>query len=227
MSPANTPKNLSAQNSARKPLNPPLPLVGLTGGIGSGKTQISNRLSALGVPVVDTDCIAHELTTAQGAAMPAIAQAFGPQVLNPDGSLNRTYMRSLVFADTKHKHTLESILHPAIRQKVASQVQALATTQNQAAPYAVVVVPLLFESTQWQQGFWQIVVVDCTPEQQIARVQARNAWPLEQIHAVRAQQVSRETRLAGAHHVVCNDDTKTTLLAQVDALHKKLMLMAG
>ena len=233
MNPTSNPESniIPANNAASPQAHPSLPLVvGLTGGIGSGKTQVSQRLQQLGVTIIDTDHIAHALTAPNGAAMPAIDLAFGSQVLNPDGSLNRAYMRQLILSEPSHKKTLENILHPAIRQAVQSQLHTLANLKTQSIktmPYVVLVVPLLFEHPMWQTICWQIVVVDCPPQLQIERVQARNKWPVQDIHAMLAQQTSREVRLAGAQHIINNQGSLADLHQQVDALHAQLLLQAA
>lgn len=192
-------------------------IVGLTGGIGSGKTSVSDRLKALGAYVVDTDVIAHQLTSPGGAAISEIWSAFGPESINQDGSMNRAYMRELVFEKPEARTQLESILHPMIRQAAMKQIS------HSDAPYYVLVVPLLTEKGGWREVMSDIVVVDCDEATQIERVAKRNAWPLAQIKAVINSQASRQDRLALATHVINNDGKVEELLEKVDALHKVLM----
>lgn len=192
-------------------------VVGLTGGIGSGKTAVSNRLQALGATVIDTDEIAHSLTKAGGLAMRDIQKAFGAEAVLPDGSMNRDHMRALVFKEPKMRLTLEKILHPKIRQLVQQQLDA-------GAPlYFVLVVPLLFEKGGWGELMDEIIVVDCTVEQQIQRVIQRNGWPENQVRAVMQNQATRETRLAGATQVIENNGGLAELIEKIDVLHQKLI----
>ena len=194
-------------------------VIGLTGGIGSGKTAVSNALGQLGATVIDTDVIAHNLTAQQGRAMPGIIEAFGSKAANPDGSMNRDYIRSLVFKSPSQRKRLEQILHPAIREAVQN-------TLNQGTPmYFLVVVPLLFEKGGWGELMDAIVVVDCPTETQIQRVMSRNGWPKSQIQAVIDNQATRETRLAGADFVIHNDGDLTRLEQSSRELHQKIIKM--
>ncbi len=172
--------------------------LGLTGGIGSGKTRVADMLAAWGAGVVDADQVAHQLTGPGGAALPALVEAFGPQCLDERGALDRAAMRQRVFKDPAARRQLEAILHPRIRADIDRR---LATLQ---APYAVVVVPLLVESGDWAQRVDAVVVVDCEPETQVARVMARNGLSREQVQAILAAQASREQRLAAARVVIDN-----------------------
>lgn len=195
-------------------------VTGLTGGIGSGKTAVSNRLEALGATIIDTDEIAHRLTQAGGLAMPDIQKAFGEAAVRADGSMDRDYMRALVFKAPEQRVTLEKILHPKIRDLVH---QGLA----QGAPkYFVIVVPLLFEKGGWGELMDEIIVVDCPVEQQVARVMERNRWPESQVRAVIDNQASRATRLTGADHVIENTGDLPELLEKIDFLHQKLIKKA-
>jgi dephospho-CoA kinase len=195
-------------------------VVGLTGGIGSGKTAVSNRLEELGATIIDTDAIAHSLTQADGLAMADIRQAFGDAAVRADGSMDRDHVRAVVFKDPDQRLILEKILHPKIRGVVQ---QALA---KGAPNYFVIVVPLLFEKGGWGELMDEIIVVDCPVEQQVARVMARNGWPESQVHAVINNQASRATRLAGADHVLENTSDLPELLKKIDFLHQKLIKKA-
>jgi dephospho-CoA kinase len=195
-------------------------IIGLTGGIGSGKTLVSDELGRLGAGIVDTDKLAHGLTTPDGAAITAIREHFGPNAIAPDGSMDRHWMREKVFADPASKKLLESILHPLIRQQ--SQ-QLLANSQ---APYLVLVVPLLVEAGGWQQRAHRVLVVDCPEQLQIVRVQRRSQLPEPQIRAIMAQQATRHQRLAAAHDVLFNDGTAVGLLAATQILHEQYLLAA-
>ncbi|HEY1057892.1 MAG TPA: dephospho-CoA kinase [Limnobacter sp.] len=191
--------------------------IGLTGGIGSGKTTVSNRLAQLGAKVVDADEVAHRITAAGGAAMSAIEEAFGPAALRPDGAMDRDYIRKLAFDQPAVRSHLEQILHPIIRHTIQEELQDV------TAPYCVLVIPLLFEKGGWHEFMDAVVVVDCPVDVQFARVKKRNGWPDSQIHAVIEAQASRATRLAGADFVIENHGDEADLIAQVDELHKKLI----
>lgn len=173
--------------------------VGLTGGIGSGKSTVAQALVALGARLVDTDAIARALTLPGGAALPAIAHSFGPAALGPDGALDRHYMRQLAFTDPAAKRRLEAILHPLIG--------AEAQRQAAAAGDATVVfdVPLLTESQHWRARVQRVLVVDCLEETQAARVARRPGWDEPAARRVIAQQASRAARRAIADAVIFND----------------------
>jgi dephospho-CoA kinase len=195
--------------------------VGLTGGIGSGKTTVADMFGALGASLVDTDAIAHALTAPHGAAMPAILAEFGDQFATPDGALDRAKMRELVFTDPGARARLEGILHPRIRDATAAAA-AIAT-----GPYVIFVVPLLIESGTWRERVTRILAVDCPEETQVARVMARNNLSESQVRAIMAAQVTRAQRLAGADDVVLNDDGLAALTPQVERLHAFYMAEAA
>ncbi len=187
--------------------------VGLTGGIGCGKSTVADMFAALGASIVDTDLIAHALTAPGGPAMPAIVAAFGPEFATPDGALDRARMRALVFSDPPAKARLEAILHPAIRAG-AEQAAAAAT-----GPYVIMVVPLLIESGSWRERVERVLAIDCLEATQIARVMARNNLSQEQVLAIMAAQVPRAVRLAAADDVITNEDGLEALRPQVSFLH--------
>jgi dephospho-CoA kinase len=195
-------------------------VVGLTGGIGSGKTAVSNRLKVLGATIIDTDEIAHSLTQTGGLAIANIRRAFGDQAVLPDGSMNRDHMRALVFKNPEQRVALERILHPKIREEVQRQLA------QGALQYFVVVVPLLFEKGGWGELMDDIVVVDCPVDQQVERVIQRNGWPETQVRAVINNQASREVRTQGADHVIENTGDLPELIQKVDVLHEKLIKKA-
>lgn len=197
-------------------------IVGLTGGIGSGKSTVADRLAALGAAVVDTDVIAHELTGAQGAAMSQIAAAFGPSVVRPDGALDRVAMRRLVFSDPAAKCRIEAILHPLIRRE--SEVRCQSAT---VAPYVLLVVPLLVESGAYRQRVDRILVVDCDEATQRSRVIARSGLSSAEAQAIMATQASRAERLAVADDVVFNGGGRDDLNAQLVALHQRYLEIAA
>ena len=196
-------------------------VVGLTGGIGSGKSTVADLFAAHGIAVVDTDHLARELTTAGGAAMPALAAAFGPDVAAADGSLDRAAMRRLVLADAGLRERLEDILHPMIRQLSAVRCQ------EAASPYVLLAVPLLVESGTYRQRCDRILVVDCDEERQIARVMARSGIAEAEVRGFMAAQVSRALRLAAADDVIVNNDGRELLLPQVQALHHRYLQLAA
>jgi dephospho-CoA kinase len=187
--------------------------VGLTGGIGCGKTTVADMFGALGASLVDTDAIAHALTAPHGAAMPALLAEFGPGFATPDGALDRAKMRELVFADPGARSRLEAILHPRIREATAAAA-ALAT-----GPYVIFVVPLLIESGTWAERVTRVLAIDCSEETQVARVMARNQLSEPQVRAIMAAQVTRAERLAKADDVILNDDGIEALAPQVERLH--------
>ncbi|WP_295998216.1 dephospho-CoA kinase [Rugamonas sp.] len=187
--------------------------VGLTGGIGSGKSTVADLFAARGATIVDTDQIAHSLTAPHGAAMAAIVAAFGADFAAADGALDRARMRALVFSDGGAKARLEAILHPLIR--AASQAAAAAAT----GCYVIHAIPLLVESGHWHDRVSRVLVVDCPEQTQIARVMARNHMPEEQVRAIMAAQVPRAVRLAAADDVVLNDGDVAALEPQIERLH--------
>jgi dephospho-CoA kinase len=172
--------------------------IGLTGGIGSGKSTVAQMLVGFGAHLVDTDAIARSLTAAGGAAMPAVVATFGPRAAVADGGLDRDMMRRLVFADPSAKARLEAILHPLIGQQARQQALA-------AGGRAVVFdVPLLTESNHWRARVNRVLVVDCPPETQVVRVAQRPGWTAETAARVVTQQATREARRAIADAVIFN-----------------------
>jgi dephospho-CoA kinase len=187
--------------------------VGLTGGIGCGKTTVADMFAALGASVIDTDVIAHSLTAPHGAAMPALLAEFGEDFATKDGALDRAKMRALVFTDASARSRLEAILHPRIRDATAAAA-AIAT-----GDYVIFVVPLLIESGTWRERVTRVLAIDCPEEIQVARVMARSSISEEQVRAIMAAQVSREQRRAQADDIIVNDDGLDALRPQVEALH--------
>jgi dephospho-CoA kinase len=190
--------------------------LGLTGGIGSGKTYVANLLAGWGASVIDTDQIAHALTAPEGLAISPIRAAFGSDLISPEGALDRSRMRELVFSNPAKRVTLEEILHPLIAQEVL--VQAKTAT----GLYAVFVVPLLVESGRWRDRIDRLCVVDCDEATQIARVQARSGIPTDTIRRILDAQASREQRLAVADDIIINSASTTVqeLEKQVLVLHE-------
>ena len=195
--------------------------VGLTGGIGSGKSTVADCFAALGVPVIDTDVIARDLTAPGGAALEAIRAAFGETVMQADGALDRAALRRRVFADTTARHQLEVILHPRIRQVVGQMLAKL------TAPYALIVIPLLVETGGYLDVLNRVLVVDCPEEVQIARVMARNGLTQDEVKAILAAQAGRAERLAAADDVIVNTATPADLHAEVATLHQRYLALAA
>lgn len=196
-------------------------IVGLTGGIGSGKSAAADLFGALGAALVDTDQIAHRLTAPDGAAMPDILAAFGAGVIAEDGSLNRPAMRALAFEDPAARKRLEGILHPLIRSE-SDRLCRIAS-----APYVVLVVPLLVESGTYRERVRRLCVVDCSEEVQVQRVMQRSGLEACQVRAIMAAQASRAARLAAADDVVDNDGSLAHLREQVAALHRTYLALAA
>ncbi|WP_322402668.1 dephospho-CoA kinase [Massilia luteola] len=196
------------------PQSAPRFAVGLTGGIGCGKTTVADLFGARGAAVIDTDRIAHGLTAPHGAAMPALIEAFGPAYATPDGALDRARMRALVFSDPDARTRLEAILHPRIREATA------AAALLAGGPYTIFVVPLLIESGTWRERVARVLAIDCSEDTQVARVMARNGLAEEQVRAIMAAQVSRARRLEEADDVIRNDAGVDALLPQVERLHR-------
>jgi len=191
--------------------------VGLTGGIGSGKSTVADCFAALGVPVIDTDVIARRLTLPGSAALDEIRKAFGETVIQADGTLDRAALRHRVFADAAARHQLETILHPRIRQSVE---QTLATLE---APYALIVIPLLVETGSYRDVLNRVLVVDCPEELQIARVMARSGLTQDEVKAILAAQTGRAERLAVADDVIMNTASPEALRSQVATLHRRYL----
>ena len=196
-------------------------IVGLTGGIGSGKSEAARLFSYLGAPVADTDAIAHALTAPGQPALQEIAESFGKDALHPDGSLNRAYLRQRIFSDTDAKRMLESILHPLIRDEV---VNILA--RNAPAPYQIVMVPLLFETGAYAGLIDRSLLIDCEESLQIARAMARSQLAETEVRAIMAAQCSRTQRLDLADDVIVNNGTLLDLEKQVREKHEKYIRLA-
>lgn len=195
-------------------------VVGLTGGIGSGKSAVADIFRELGITVVDTDQIAHELTAGSGAAMPAILKRFGAQFVAADGALDRARMRALAFGDPKARRDLEAILHPMIRTCSQAQVDAATST------YVLLVVPLLLESGDYRKRVNRVLVIDCDEDTQVARVRRRSGLEADQVRAIIAAQVPRATRLALADDVIRNDRELSDLRREVERLHARYLSFA-
>ncbi|MEA3642448.1 MAG: dephospho-CoA kinase [Lamprobacter sp.] len=194
--------------------------IALTGGIGSGKSTVAEAFAGLGIIVSDADAISHQLTRPGGEALPAIAAAFGAEMLDATGALDRARMREQVFRDPAARRRLESILHPLIRTRM------LAETETISSPYALLMIPLLLETGQ-QALVDRVLVVDLPEALQIARVQARNGLEPGQIKRIIASQVSRTERLAAADDVIDNSGDQHRLRPQVERLHQAYLRLAS
>jgi dephospho-CoA kinase len=194
-------------------------VVGLTGGIGSGKSAAADEFGRLGATVVDTDLIAHELTAAGGRAVPEVARIFGSEFVTA-GAMDRKRMREHVFSDPQAKRKLESLLHPMIREESRRSIDAA------AGPYVVHVVPLLVESPDYRKRVDRVLVVDAPEEVQVARVRARSGLPEDQVRAIMHTQAPRTDRLAAADDVIENSGSIEELRKQVAALHRKYLQLS-
>lgn len=186
--------------------------VGLTGGIGCGKTTVSRLFEQYGIPTIDADLIAHQVVAIGQPALQGIAETFGSQSLNHDGSLNRVYIRELVFTQPEQKQKLEAIVHPLVFETVKTEVSKLNTV------YCLISIPLLFE-TQKTQEVDRVLVIDCSVETQQTRVIARDGLTLERVQSIINTQVSRDYRLQHANDIILNDQDAATLAQQVETLH--------
>jgi dephospho-CoA kinase len=198
-------------------------VVGLTGGIGSGKSAAADEFARLGASVVDTDVISHELTGKGGAAIPEVERVFGKRFV-VDGAMERKRMRDHVFADPAAKRSLERLLHPMIREESARRIAA--AVREKSGPYVVHVVPLLIESPDYRKRVDRVLVVDCPEETQVARVRARSGLSEDEVRAIMRGQTPRAGRLAAADDVIDNSGTREALHNQVAALHKKYLQFA-
>jgi dephospho-CoA kinase len=193
--------------------------IGLTGGVASGKSVVADMFAELGASIIDTDVIAHEVVMPGQPALNELQKTFGETVISDDGTLNRSAMRELVFADDAARRQLEAILHPRIRQEAYRQ-------SNQAGgDYQLIVIPLLVESPL-KSLFNRILVVDCDEKTQLSRLLARDAESAEQAHRILAAQASRAERLAIADDVITNDDSLDATRSQVAALHEIYVSLA-
>ena len=212
--------NPSAQQASLSILKGHVPFVGLTGGIGSGKTAVSDQLAQLGAGIIDTDLIAHQITASNGVAIPFIENQFGSGFIDSSGALDRAKMRSLVFANPEARESLETITHPLIREETIRQAKKLI---EEKVPYLVFVVPLLIESGNWLSLLDYLVVVDCSEETQIERVVHRSKLPRNEVERILGAQASRQERIAHADMVIENQGSLDYLQTQVLELHQKIL----
>ncbi len=195
-------------------------VVGLTGGIGCGKSAAADEFARLGAAVVDTDAIAHELTRSGGAAIAEVRRLFGDQYIDAQGAMDRAGIRTLVFSDAAAKSRLERLLHPMIRAESERRIAAA------TAPYVMHVVPLLLESPDYRQRVARVLVVDCTPQEQVVRVRRRSGLGDDEIRRIIDAQTPRDVRLAAADDVIDNSGSIDALHKQVGALHARYLEQA-
>ena len=196
-------------------------VVGLTGGIGCGKSAVAAAFGARGVDVTDTDLVAHRLSAPGAAGYDAIVSAFGADVLDSTGAIDRAHLRQLVFSDEALRHRLEAVLHPLIREATLREIA------QWSSPYGIVVVPLLLERGGLTSVVDRILVVDCTEEQQIERVKARSGLAEREVRAIMAAQVSRSERLAAANDVIDNSGPRESIVPAVAVLDRRYRDLAG
>ncbi len=195
-------------------------VIALTGGIGSGKSAVSHHLESLGVPVIDADILAHQLVKPGEPALKDIQSAFGEQMIDTRGQLNRAALRDVVFSDPAQRKRLEAILHPRILTAMQDWIE------QQQAPYVVLVIPLLFETGQTTLAD-RVLVVDCEESLQIERVMKRDNLSHEQIVQIMASQVDRNTRLTGADDIILNNGSQDELISATERLHQTYLSMNG
>ena len=192
-------------------------VIGLTGGIGSGKSAAAEEFARLGATVVDTDAIAHDLTGPGGLAIRRVEAVFGKDAIDASGAMDRNKMRERVFADPAARKALEALLHPMIREESDRRIAAA------QGPYIVHVVPLLVESGDYRKRVHRLLVVDCPEDLQIKRVRSRSALDETQVRAIMASQASRADRLAAADDILDNSGSLDALRKQVAALHRQYL----
>jgi dephospho-CoA kinase len=195
--------------------------IGLTGGIGCGKSTVAELFAEQGVSIIDTDQIAHQLTMAGEPALSSIANEFGIGFLLPDGGLDRSRLRHLIFSSPEAKAKLEAILHPLIRNEVKRRLELA------QSPYVIVAVPLLLETGAYRNIVQRILVVDCSEAQQVKRVVARNGMSETEVHAIMAHQIDRQERLQLADDIIDNHGTPSALKPQVERLHQRYIKLAA
>lgn len=193
--------------------------IGLTGGIGSGKSTVCRLFAELGAPIIDADIIARQLVEPNSPALKKLVVQFGKQTLTPDSSLNRAYLRDLVFSDKNKKAQLDQIMHPLIYDEIEQQLKAL------NSPYCIIAIPLLLE-TQQMQRVDRIAVVDCNADTQLLRVVSRDQLKPEQVLSIIASQMPRQQRLSLADDVIDNSGSSAQLAEQVKRLHNSYNLLA-
>ena len=191
-------------------------VIGLTGGIGSGKTTVANLFADLGVDVIDTDQLSRDVTKSGQGALKKISEHFGPKILQSNGSLDRTALRKIIFTDDNARRWLEELLHPLIRAEMKRQIDSSTST------YCIVVIPLLIE-TKPNSLIDRILVVDTSEDLQLERTKKRDNSSEKEVAAILNTQVNREKRLAAAHDIIENHGSLDDLVSQVKKLHEFYM----
>lgn len=197
-------------------------VIGLTGGIGSGKTTVANLFAVKGIPIIDTDQLARDVTQPNHPGLTAIVEKFGTGILLADHSLNRRELRNIIFADARQRLWLEKLLHPLIREEMSKQLNLLEKSANPSA-YCIVVIPLLFENEP-NPLIQKTLAVDSPKVHQIARTKKRDQVSEDDVEAIMRTQVSQQHRLEHADDIIYNDSTLEHLSEQVDQLHQKYLL---
>ena len=199
--------------------------IGLTGGIGSGKSTVAQAFEARGIAVIDADAIAHALTAPGGSAINAIRAAFGPAFITPEGALDRAQMRAHAFSQPGSRERLEAVLHPMIRAETARRADAATSA------YRILMIPLLVEARtrvgNWRQRYDRILVIDCSEATQLRRVMSRSGLTADAVRSIMANQASREERLAEADDVIDNDGSPEAIAPQAEALHQRYLEIAA
>ncbi|MEK7778593.1 MAG: dephospho-CoA kinase [Pseudomonadota bacterium] len=195
-------------------------VVGLTGGIGCGKSTVSRLFADLGITIVDTDILAKKFTEVNGLAVNAIREAFGDGCINSVGAVDRVKMLDLIFSDNNARTRLEEILHPLILKEVTIQIKKITEA------YIIIVVPLLFETHDYDNTVERVLVVDCSESLQLLRTMTRSRLSEEKVKAIMATQVTRQRRLQLADDIIINDHDIDSLKKQVLTLHKKYLIFA-
>jgi len=193
--------------------------VGLTGGIGSGKTAVSNLFHELGIPIIDTDIIAHDLVNNDRSILKKIVDIFGPRIIDQSGKVDRKKLAQIVFSNNENKQQLENILHPEIRNEVNRQILGF-NASNTPPPYVIIVIPLLLE-TDFQDLVDRILVVICDERVRIERIKQRDNRSPDEIQAIIASQVSDDKRISTADDIIKNDKDFSTLASGIQHLHEK------
>ena len=194
-------------------------VIGLTGGIGSGKTTVARLFAEKNVPIIDTDQLARDLTQPESSALQEIVRLFGHDILLPNGALNRSKLRSIVFSDKNKRTQLEQVLHPLIRYETLRQIESA------KSPYCIVVIPLLFE-TEANPLIQRVLVVDTPEELQLSRTIKRDHVSEQEVTAILNAQVSREKRLSLANDIIRNDGVFEDLVPEVEKLHQRYLSLA-
>lgn len=200
--------------------------VGLTGGIGSGKSTVASLFKECGVLVIDSDVISHQMTQSGGIAIAAIRSTFGDDYIDASGALDRALMRQLIFSDHAAKLQLEAILHPLIRAQIIVQVENASINSTLASPYLLLVIPLLFETLSYRELVQRTLVVDCAETIQIARTMQRSGLDEQTVRTIMASQITRAERLRLADEIIQNDGNLDTLRQQVGQLHQHYLAIS-